>query len=265
LSGLLLHDDNEPKLISSFSDSTKWFVRPHVKSGASRRLFFFPYAGGGPAAFSAWCGALPKSIEGWIAHYPGRGSRFNEPLINEIPQLVERLARAIEPFLEKPFSFFGHSLGGLIAFELARDLRRRNHPPDSLFISACAAPHLPRVHPRIHRLPDAEFIAELKDMSGIPSELTQSGEAMSLLLPVLRADFQAFENYVHVPDEPLSCPITVFGGSNDPRANRKEIEAWSFHTTAAFTSFLFSGDHFFLHNAKDPMLAVLSGKEIIHS
>lgn len=240
--------------------SSRWFVCPHVKSEASARLFFFPYAGGGPAAFSAWCGALPKNIEGRIAHYPGRGSRFDEPLINEIPQLVEQLARAIEPFLEKPFSFFGHSLGGLIAFELARHLRRRDHLPDSLFVSACAAPHLPRVRPRIHRLPDAEFIAELKRMNGIPSELIQNEEAMSMLLPIVRADLQAFENYVHIPEEPLPCPITVFGGSNDPRVNRKEIEAWSLHTASVFQAVFFPGGHFFIHEAKDSLLALLASR-----
>jgi medium-chain acyl-[acyl-carrier-protein] hydrolase len=246
--------------VNAFQDaaSNKWFVCPQVRSEAAVRLFFFPYAGGGPAAFSAWCGALPDSIEGWVAHYPGRGSRFNEPLMDDITELIEGLARAIEPLLDKPFSFFGHSLGGLIAFELARQLHRRNHHPDSLFVSACAAPHLPSPHPPIRRLPDVQFLAQLKTMNGVPSELHQNEEAMRLLLPILRADFRALESYVHAASQPLPCPIVAFGGSHDPRVSREQIEAWAFHTTSFFKSFFFPGDHFFIHEAKDPLLALLA-------
>lgn len=242
------------------TETNKWFICPQAKPGAPGRLFFFPHAGGGPAAFSAWCAALPDSIEGWIVHYPGRGSRFNEPLIEEVLELAEGLARAIEPLLEKSFSFFGHSLGGLIAFELARLLRRKNLHPDLLFISACAAPHLPRVHPPIHHLPAAEFLSELKSMNGVPAQLLQNDEAMRLLLPILRADFRAFENYVHAADEPLSCPIVAFGSLDDPRMSREYIEGWSLHTTAIFKSFFFPGKHFFIHEAKDPILAMLAAR-----
>ncbi len=239
--------------------SSKWFVRPQVKPEAKSRLFFFPYAGGAPAVFTKWCADLPSHIEGVAVHYPGRGSRFNEPVINDMSRMVADLAQNIQPLLDKPFALFGHSLGGLIAFELARHLRAQHLPmPNHLFVSACGAPHLPDPNPKIHHLPDNEFMNELDKLNGIPAELNNP-EAMSLLLPIVRADFQLVENYEYKPDEPFDFPILAFGALNDPRVNRERIEAWSIHTKAKFVSQFFPGNHFFINETKEDIL-----KRIIH-
>ncbi len=127
---------------------TDWFVTQRANPPAEIRLFLFPYAGGGPAVFNKWALEFPASIEVWIAHYPGRGARYQEAPVKEIRTLAERLSQAIRPFLDKPFAFFGHSLGGLLAFELARNLRSNHLPqPQLLFVSAYGAPHLPDTHP----------------------------------------------------------------------------------------------------------------------
>ena len=241
-------------MIDSIDLSSKWFVCPRQKPEAKTRLFLFPYAGGGPTVFTKWCEDLPSTIEGIVVHYPGRGSRFNEPAVKEMPRMVHELAQNIQPLLDKPFAFFGHSMGGMVAFELARQLRRGLlQPPEQLFISACGAPHLPDPNPIIHDLPDGEFLKELNQLNGIPAEL-QNPEAMGLLLPIVRADFQLIETYAHRSDEPFDFPISAFGAVDDPRVNRERFEAWSIHTKAKFESHFFPGDHFFINEARERIL-----------
>jgi len=242
---------------SSTSKSNPWYVCPHPNPGAETRLFFFPYAGGGPSVFSQWLIELPNYLEGTIAHYPGRGSRYQEPPIKSLTILVERLYQAIQPLLDKPFVFYGHSLGGLVAFELILRLRKNNLPqPAILFVSACESPHLYDPHPLIHKLPDAEFIKALQDLNGTPSELLQHADLMTLLLPMLRADFEAIENYRHEPGEPLlHIPIIAFGGLDDRRVSREHLEGWALHTRSRFEIKYFPGDHFFINIAREPIVA----------
>jgi len=248
---------NPQSVISDSSNSNNWFVCPQIKPEAETRLFLFPYAGGGPAAFNKWSAELPGNMETRIAHYPGRGSRHNEPPIKQISLLVERLSQAIQPLLDKPFGFFGHSLGGLVAFELARQLSQRNLPqPQNLFISACGAPHLPDPHPPIHALPDSEFLKALKELNGIPAEIANHSELMELLLPSLRADFEADENYQFTSNGyRLTCPIIAFGGLDDPRVSLERIEGWALHTNASFELQYFSGDHFFINTSRESVIA----------
>lgn len=238
------------------TDSDKWFVCPQPQNGAEARLFLFPYAGGGPASFSKWCLELPASIEGRVVHYPGRGSRHNEPLLTDLRLLVENLSRAILPLLNTPFVFFGHSLGGLVAFELARQLRRQNLPqPQALFISACGAPQLPDPHVPIHHLPDADFQRALKELNGIPTEILQNPDVLKLSLPILRADFAMVESYRHQMDAPLDSPIIALGGLDDPRVSRERLAGWANQTATRFESHYFPGDHFFITSAKVSILA----------
>lgn len=236
------------------------------------RVFFFPYAGGGPAAFIKWCNGLADSFRlgstrafsGLAVHYPGRGSRHSEPPLTDLLALVENLSQAIPPLLDKPFAFFGHSMGGLIAFELARELqRKRLAQPNILFISACAAPQLPNPHPPIHQLPDAEFVNELKKLNGIPPEILQNNELMGLSLPTIRADFEMIETYQYLSDAPLDYPIVALGGTDDPRVSREQLEGWAMHTKDSFESRYFAGDHFFITTANEAVLNFMEG-ELTH-
>lgn len=237
----------------------KWFVCPQINPGAEARLFLFPYAGGGPAVFNQLVSGIPGAMEAWIAHYPGRGSRHAEAPIKQISTLAESLLLAMQPLFDKPFVFLGHSLGGLVAFELARHLRRNGLPqPQILFVSACGAPHLSDPQPPIYALPDGEFLQSVQRLNGIPSELLDQPELMQLLLPVVRADFEAIENYVHLPGElPLAVPIVAFGGLDDPRVSREHLEGWSLHTSSGFSSQYFPGDHFFLNTAREAVIAAM--------
>jgi medium-chain acyl-[acyl-carrier-protein] hydrolase len=237
-------------------NSNQWFVCPQPNPKAETRLFLFPYAGGGPPAFNKWCKEFPETIEAWIAHYPGRGSRFNDSPVKEMPVLVENIQQAIRPIVDKPFAFFGHSMGGLIAFELTRSLRRLNLPhPTQLFVSACGAPHIPDPHPPIRNLPDAQFLTALQKLNGIPAELLNQPEVMQLLMPTLRADFELIETYHFTPASPFDFPIVAFGGLDDPRVSREHIEGWAIHTNSYFESKFFDGDHFFLNTARESVIA----------
>jgi len=251
-----------PATIPEASTSSTWFVCPQSNPRAEARSFFFPYAGGGPAAFSKWIADLPHELEGWVAHYPGRGSRHREPPIRDLASLAASLSQAIQPLLDRPFFFFGHSLGALVAFELARLLRHNNlHQPKILFVSACGAPHLPDPHPVIHALPDTEFLEAVKGFNGLPSEFLDLPEALQLLLPTLRADLEAMESFHYAEEEhPLSSPIVVFGGLDDPRVSRERLEGWSSHTNSGFKSHYFPGDHFFLNTARESIIASIAAE-----
>ncbi|HLO30243.1 MAG TPA: alpha/beta fold hydrolase [Anaerolineales bacterium] len=249
-------------MISTSPDSNRWFVCPQMRPEAETRLFLFPYAGGGPTVFNQWVPELPDDVEPRIVHYPGRGSRHREASITQITALAENLSQAIPPLLDKPFVFFGHSLGALIAFELTRQLRQQNFPqPQILFISACGAPHLPDPHSPIHTLSDGDFLASLQELNGIPAALLHQSEVMQVLLPILRADFQAMETYTYVRAEsPLPCPILAFGGLDDPRLSRERLEGWALHTSSGFKSQYFAGDHFFINTARTSVIASIAAE-----
>jgi medium-chain acyl-[acyl-carrier-protein] hydrolase len=176
--------------------------------------------------------------------------------------LVKDLLRAIISLLDRPFAFFGHSMGAMVAFELARHLQQAELPqPAVLFVSGCRAPHLSRFQPAIHSLPDHEFVEALQELNGMPDELLQLPEAMEMFLPVLRADFALVERYQYDSvGSPLKCRIRAFGGLDDPRVQPEMLESWSEHTDGGFKSQYFSGDHFFINTAKDSILACIASE-----
>ena len=257
--------DHGPRVVRTphpVATPNPWYVCPRPNPAADRRLFIFPYAGGSPSAFINWLDALPGNVETFIAHYPGRGSRFNDPPIRDFDSLVGSLLQTIQPLTEKPFAFFGHSMGGLVAFELARQVRGGNlHAPRILFVSACGAPQMPDPNHPIHSLPDSEFLQSLNRLNGVPAEVLQNLEMMQLLTPMLRADFAVAETYRFNPGSPpLDCPIIAFGGTEDPRVSRERIEGWAVQTNSRFEIINLPGDHFFVNTAKDSILQSVSGE-----
>ena len=150
-------------------DSWIAFRKPNPQ--ARLRLFCFPYAGAGASIFRTWPDGLPADVEICPVQYPGRGTRPMETPFTEISSLVRALAQAMLPLVDKPFAFFGHSLGALVAFELAQELRRQSSlQPARLFVSADRAPQIPRRNRPIHALPEGEFLAELRRLNGIPGK-----------------------------------------------------------------------------------------------
>lgn len=245
--------------MTSNSNAEAWIQLYRPKNHAKIRLFCFPYAGGGAIAFLRWQREVLPEIEICPIELPGRGKRFTEQPFTSLPPLIEALARGIEPYLTSPFAFFGHSMGGLISFELARYLRRQQMAsPAHLFVSAFRAPQLPDTDPPIHQLPDDEFIYELKRFNGTPPAVLENTELMQLLLNTLRADFSLCETYTYTEEAPLSCPLSVFGGVQDKEVTRVELEQWQKQTTHDFSLRMFPGDHFFLFPMQRLLLQTIS-------
>ena len=239
-----------------------WVNRPKPNSQANLRLFCFPYAGSSAFIFRMWPDSLPTTVEVCPIELPGRGTRLIEPQFNRLSPLIQALAPSILPYLDKPFAFFGHSMGGLVSFELTRLLRRNySMSPIHLFISGCRAPHLPALDRPIHPLSEPAFLKELRCLNGTPDAVLENTELMQLLLPALRSDFAVVETYVYAPESPLDCPITAFGGLQDRKVICDYLEAWREQTNATFSLKMLPGDHFFLHSAQSLLLKSL-GREL---
>jgi len=227
---------------------TTWLACPKPKPNAALRLFCFPYAGGGSALFMNWPDLLPQSVEVCAARLPGRGARMKERPFTNLSEMVGTISETIAPFLNKPFAFFGHSMGAMISFELARRLRREGQPaPERLFVSGRRAPQLRCTDPPTYNLPDAEFIRELKTLNGTPPEVLMNEELVRLVMPLLRSDFQVCQTHEYTPEAPLACAITAMGGIEDEEAQEGRLDAWKEQTTSSFSLRIMPGDHFYLH------------------
>jgi medium-chain acyl-[acyl-carrier-protein] hydrolase len=176
-----------------------------------------------------------------------------------LSEVVKEVALAIRPYLDRPFALFGHSLGALLAFELARRLRQEESiGPVHLFASGCPAPQLTSREPPTHLLPEPEFLERLKTLNGTPQEILAHPELMQLMVPLLRADFELAETYNYVEAPPLTCSISVYGGLQDAEVDRVKLEAWQQQTSARFTLRLLPGGHFFLHDVEPVFLNTLT-------
>lgn len=218
------------------------------------RLFVFPHAGSGVAAYRPWARDLPADVQLALVQLPGREARIQEPPARRMGALVEALVPALLPHLDVPFAFFGHSMGAHVAFETARALRTHGRQPAHLFASGNRAPHLPFPRPRIHHLPDARVQEELVRLGGTPPAVLADPSLMALLLPIFRADLELCETYACEPSPPLACPMTVLGGARDPDVPVEALEAWRRHTTGPFALRVFEGGHFFLQEDRRAVL-----------
>ena len=237
-----------------------WIIRPRPNPRAALRLVCLPYAGGGASMFRTWPDALPRDVELLAIELPGRERRIKERPFDQLAPLVTALTDAITPELRAPFAIFGHSLGALVGFGLARELRRRGHGgPVHLFASGRRAPQLPETSP-MHALPEPQFLARLRRLGGVPEAVLQEAELMAVFLPVLRADFKVSETAGVPYEAPLACPITALGGRTDELAFPDELDAWRAQTSAAFDRQMFAGGHFFLQGERAGVLACLSSR-----
>ncbi|HJR00341.1 MAG TPA: alpha/beta fold hydrolase [Methylomirabilota bacterium] len=235
------------------------------RSRARRRLLCVPYAGVGPSAYRQWGEALPADIEVGVVHLPGREGRLREAPFTRIEPLIDAATEALRPYLDLPFAMFGHSMGALVAFELARRFRDdRGITPTHLFVSGRRAPQLPARHPAITHLPDDEFVKEIRRRyNGIPDEVLRHPDLLALLLPGLRADLSVIEAYAHRPGSPLGCPIAAFGGLADPEATEAELVGWRQQTTGALSVRMFPGGHFFVQSAHEELMRILTDELMV--
>lgn len=239
--------------------TSRWLPGFKPNPRAALRLFCFPYAGGAANIFHSWASALPSSVEVCPVQLPGRGNRLLEPAFTGLEPLVETAARELLPFFDKPFAFFGHSMGAIISFELAQRLRLEHRSePVHLFVSGRRAPQVPEAETPTYNLPEKDFLDELRRLKGTPPEVFEHEELMQLMLPLLRADFELIQTYKYSTRPPLDRPINAFGGLEDTEVSHESIEAWREMTTGAFKLRMLPGDHFFLNSARPLFLQTLA-------
>ncbi|GAA0517318.1 thioesterase [Saccharopolyspora subtropica] len=214
------------------------------------RLFCFPHAGGGPSAYRGWVGALGPEIEVVPVPLPGREARIAERPHHRMDELAEQITRELAPSLDRPYAFFGHSMGAGLAWELAR-----RTAPLGVIASARRAPHLPTRRRRMSELSDQEFVTELGRLDGTPREVLENPELVELFLPTLRADFALSESFLAPAGRRLHCPVVALAGEGDAEVDREELAAWAESTTGPFRSRWFPGGHFYLSGPNPEVLA----------
>ncbi len=239
-----------------------WLPYRRPRPGARVRLFCFPFAGGGASAYRTWQDELPASIEVCAVQLPARENRLGDAPVGDMARLVSMIADGLHAHLAQPFAFFGHSMGAVISFELARELRRRGGlRPVHLFASACPAPHIPDTD-ATHDLPEAELIEYMRKLGGMSEEVLQHRELMEMILPVFRADTSITETYQHATEPPLEVPFTTFGGLEDQKATRDDLDAWRQHTHGAFSLRMVPGGHFYIQQDTRSQVLAVVGKVI---
>lgn len=244
--------------MSSATDSP-WWVRYRPSASPRARLFCFPYAGGSAGLFRPWPMKLPPTVEVVGLQLPGRENRLRESPPTDLAGTIEPMTAGLLPLLDRPCCFFGYSLGGLMAFEVARRLRGLNAAgPRRLIVAASEAPQCEHArNPPIHRRSDDEFVAELRRFGGTPEAVFKSSELLQAILPMLRADFQMLETYQYVEESLLDVPIAALGGLTDDEVTPDRLAGWSDQTRGGFTMQFFPGDHFFLKTSLEPLLAAV--------
>jgi surfactin synthase thioesterase subunit len=231
-----------------------------MQTELSVRLFCFPYAGSAAAVYMRWRRRLPS----WLALHPidlpGHGRRIDEPLETTVEGMVDACLSEVGAHRGRPFAFFGHSLGGVVAFETAMRCAELGWAaPLVLFASGTEAPSR-RNNERYAKLADdAEIRAELVRLRGTPAEVLANEELMDLTLPMLRADFAACAAYRSSPSRQVECPLHVLGGTDDS-TEADALIAWRDHTTREFTLDMLPGGHFFLHEQEAILLRLVEGR-----
>jgi medium-chain acyl-[acyl-carrier-protein] hydrolase len=236
-----------------------WIIRPRPNPRARLRLFCLPYAGGGASTYRGWPAHLPADIEVVAVQLPGREERLREPALSDAAELCQRLVPVLAPYLDRPFALFGHCMGGLVSFELARLLRTIGAPaPVHLFISGHCGPRKVHCFPPLIGMSDDDLLRVLQRLGGAPAGLLADSDDMRLILPPLRCDLTVCESYRYVAAELLACPISAFGGILDEVVHRADVVAWAAETSGGFLARMLPGGHFFLNDGKPRLLQAIA-------
>lgn len=247
------------------SRGSPWIRCPFPRGTARLRLLCLPHAGGTASVYHPWGRLIGDDVEVWAIELPGHGSRFHEPPARSLEQVADTLARELTRagLMQAPFALFGHSMGGILAYEVAcrfRDVPTLRH----LFASGCHAPQTTTDEPPIHTLPPGDFLAALAGRyDGIPRELLAEKELLDLILPALQADMEMVERHRHRPCAPLPVPITALAGTGDARATPEVLAGWQLQTAGPFELLRFPGGHFYLQGALADVLRTIRDRTLM--
>ena len=229
---------------------SRWFDRDAGCTGATLRLFCFPYAGAGASSFRRLAQRLRRSVDVVRVRLPGREQRLAERGYEDMDSLIEALLPELEPLVRGRCAFLGYSLGALVAFEAARALQGGARPLERLLACACGAPST--IHPVLGGNDDDDaLLRRLRGLAATPPRLLEDRAAMSVLLPAIRADFRILDRYRFEPGPALRCTVHALGGDRDTGVPLPELQAWRDHTTGCCDVSLLPGDHFFIHGSAD--------------
>lgn len=226
--------------------STAWIRRFHPADADSVPLVCLPHAGGSASFYFPVSRALAPAIEVLAVQYPGRQDRRHEPNIDSVPVLADRIVEALGQAGDRPLALFGHSMGAVLAYEIALRLPGAGLPaPSRLFVSGRRAPSRHR-DDRVHQMSDGELVAEVQKLNGTEAAALEDPDILEMILPAIRSDHRAIETHRHEPGRMLDCPITVLTGDRDPLVTVEEARAWSQHTTGPTELRVLPGGHFYL-------------------
>ena len=223
-----------------------WLVEP-VRAASSRTpLVVFPHAGAGTTPYRRLAADCAATFRPMIIRLPGREARLREPTFQDMESLVSAMLPVLLPVLASAPVLYGHSMGALVAFEVARRARRDHGlEPANLVISGCSAPRARTPRQIRHTLPDSDLWQSVCELNGMPPEIAGDAAMRRLLLPALRADFQVSDTYRYSPGPLLGCPIDALAGADDSEAPASGMTGWARETTGRFRLHALPGDHFF--------------------
>ncbi|MEU3985278.1 alpha/beta fold hydrolase [Streptomyces sp. NPDC026672] len=224
---------------------------------APGRLVCFPHAGGSASYYLPVANALSPDVDVVAVQYPGRQDRRNEPGLTTVAELADRVTEVLAGRDDRPLTFFGHSMGAVIAFEVARRLEASGTGPVRLFASGRRAPSRTR-NERVHTYDDDRLVAEIRSLSGTDSRFLDDEELLRMVLPAIRSDYTAIETYLAAPTDTVRCPVTVLVGDDDPKTSLDEARDWDGHTLGGSELRVFPGGHFFLTDRAADVLALLT-------
>lgn len=237
-----------------------WIVPLNRPAKPRATLYAFPHAGAGAAAFRLWPGDVGDELAIRAIQLPGRENRLAEPPLTDFAAVVSALLPELLAEARPPYLFFGHSLGALLAFEIAREFRAASHPlPDHLLVSGRKAPDIPEEPSDADWLgmPEPQLIARLKSMGGTPDAVFAHPDLLALVLPAVRADLTLVQTYHYQPGSPLPIPLTVLGGRHDSHTTPATLAGWERQTESRCTQRFFEGDHFFTISAREEVTALV--------
>lgn len=228
-------------------------------------LIALAHAGGSARALFPLRRHLPETIELRALDLPGRGARFREPLVAARKPLIEQLAAELAPSVHMPYALFGHSLGGMLAFELAHALMRHGLPaPRALCVAAAPAPcSQRRRRPSETWSSDEALMRTMRKLGATPPELFENAELRELFLPIVRADFQLCDDIPEPLLGALPCPIHVYAGKSDS-LELTALQGWQRLSSHAHSLTMFEGDHFFVRSEARELCSVLATQLLTH-